>query len=56
MASRDQELVRVFVRIRLWRRKELLEKLFAHYEQLPEEIRIALPLKRVWMVAADQQE
>ena len=52
----QKELARDFFRVRLWSRKELLEKLFAHYEQLPEEIRIALPLKRVWMVAADQQE
>ena len=52
----QKELARDFFRVRLWSRKDLLEKLFAHYEQLPEEIRIALPLKRVWMVAAYQQE
>ena len=40
--------------MRLWSRKELLEKLFTHYVQLPEEIRLALPLKRVWMVATDE--
>jgi predicted Mrr-cat superfamily restriction endonuclease len=32
-------------------RKELLKKIFSNYDQLPEEIRLALPLKRVWMVA-----
>jgi restriction system protein len=47
----QKELVRDFFRVRLWSRKDLLEKLFAHYDQLPEEIRLALPLKRVWMVA-----
>jgi restriction system protein len=47
----QKELARDFFRVRLWSRKELLEKLFAHYAQLPEEIRLALPLKRVWMVA-----
>jgi restriction system protein len=41
--------------VRLWSRKELHEKLFAHYGQLPEEMRLALPLKRVWMVATEQQ-
>ena len=46
------ELARDFFRVRLWSRKDLLEKLFAHYDQLPEEIRLALPLKRVWMVAS----
>ena len=46
-----KELARDFFRLRLWSRKELMEKLFARYDQLPEEIRLALPLKRVWMVA-----
>lgn len=49
-----KELARDFFRVRLWSRKELLEKLFARYDQLPEEIRLALPLKRVWMVAAQE--
>jgi restriction system protein len=51
----QKELARDFFRVRLWSRKELLEKLFAHYVQLPEEMRLALPLKRVWMVATEQQ-
>ena len=50
----QKELARDFFRVRLWSRKELLEKLFTHYAQLPEEIRLALPLKRVWMVATDE--
>ena len=49
----QKELARDFFRVRLWSRKELLEKLFAHHAQLPEEIRLALPLKRVWMVAQE---
>lgn len=49
----QKELARDFFRVRLWSRKELLEKLFAHYAQLPEEMRLALPLKRVWMVAQE---
>jgi restriction system protein len=49
----QKELARDFFRVRLWSRKELLEKLFAHYALLPEEIRLALPLKRVWMVAQE---
>ncbi|MCP9771672.1 restriction endonuclease [Synechococcus sp. Tobar12-5m-g] len=47
----QKELARDFFRVRLWSRKDLLEKLFTHYGRLPEEIRLALPLKRVWMVA-----
>ena len=52
----QKELASQFFSVRLWSRKELMEKLFARYEQLPEEVRIALPLKRVWMVAANQPE
>ena len=51
----QKELARDFFRVRLWSRKELLEKLFTHYDQLPEEIRLALPLKRVWMVAQQDE-
>jgi len=50
----QKELARDFFRVRLWSRKELLEKLFAHYDKLPEEMRLALPLKRVWMVAVQE--
>jgi restriction system protein len=52
----QKELALDFFRVRLWSRKELLEKLYAHFAQLPEEIRLALPLKRVWMVAAGEQD
>jgi restriction system protein len=52
----QKELARDFFRVRLWSRKELLEKLFAHYDKLPEELRLTLPLKRVWMVAGQQLE
>lgn len=48
----QKELARDFFRVRLWSRKELLAKLCTHYDRLPEEIRLALPLKRVWMVAS----
>ena len=47
----QKELARDFFRLRVWSRKELLEKLFARFDQLREENQLALPLKRVWMVA-----
>jgi restriction system protein len=52
----QKEMAEQFFRVRLWGRKELLEKLFTHYDQLPEDIRLALPLKRVWMVAAQEMD
>jgi predicted Mrr-cat superfamily restriction endonuclease len=48
-------LARDFFRVRLCSRKELLEKLVTHYDQLPEEIRLVLALKRVWMVALQDE-
>jgi restriction system protein len=50
----QKELARDFFHVRLWNRKDLLKKLFTHYAKLPEEIRLALPLKRVWMVAGQE--
>ncbi len=52
----QKELAASFFKVRLWSRKDLLEKLYDNYERLPEEIRLKLPLKRMWMVTADQQE
>jgi predicted Mrr-cat superfamily restriction endonuclease len=49
-------LLRVFFRVRLWTRKELLEQLFTNYDRLDEEMKAELPLKRVWMVAAQENE
>jgi restriction system protein len=36
----QKDLARDFFRVRLWSRKELLEMLFAHDAQLPEEMRL----------------
>jgi len=52
----QKELARDFFKVRLWSRKELLEKLFRYYDTFPEDIRLALPLKKVWMVAGQSPE
>ena len=52
----QKELAPSFFRVRLWTRKELLEQLFAHYDELDEELRAELPLKRIWTVATAQEE
>jgi len=51
-----RELAASFFRVRLWTQVELLEQLFAHYDNLEAELRAELPLKRVWMVAAQEEE
>jgi restriction system protein len=51
----QKELAAQFFRVRLWSRKELLEELFAHYDELEEDIRAELPLKRIWTVALSEE-
>lgn len=55
-ANVQKELASQFFRLRLWSRNELLRELFQHYEQLDDEIKAELPLKRVWMVAAQDDD
>jgi len=38
-------------RIRLWTSTEVIDAVLRVYESLPEDIRAALPLRRVWMLA-----
>ncbi|WP_231378466.1 hypothetical protein [Bordetella sp. FB-8] len=51
----QKELASQFFRLRLWTQKELLEQLFEQYEHLDEDIKAELPLKRVWMVATQDE-
>lgn len=48
----QKELSTQFFRLRLWPQKDVLEQLFDLYERLDEDLKAELPLKRVWMVAA----
>jgi len=52
----QKELAMSFFKVRLWSQKELLEQLFAHYDQLDEDLKTELPLKRIWTVAAQDEE
>lgn len=52
----QKELSSQFFRVRLWTQKELLQALFAHYDDLDEDFRAELPLKRIWTVAAQEQD
>ena len=52
----QKELAASFFRVRLWTQKELLEQIFAHYDQLDEDLKAELPLKRIWTVAAQEDE
>ena len=52
----QKKLAASFFRVRLWTQKELLEQLFAHYDHLDEDLKAELPLKRIWTVAAQEEE
>lgn len=51
----QKEMAPSFFKIRLWTQKELLEALFANYDRLDADIKAELPLKQVWMVAAQEE-
>lgn len=52
----QKELAASFFRVRLWTQKEVLEALFAHYDHLDDDLKAELPLKRIWTVAAQDEE
>lgn len=52
----QKDLASQFFRLRLWTQKELFEQLFEQYERLDEDLKADLPLKRVWMVASQDDE
>ncbi len=46
----------LFFRVRLWGRDEVIDAIFANYDQLSEVVRAELPLRRTWTLVADDQE
>jgi restriction system protein len=52
----QKELAQSFFKVRLWTQKELLAALFTHYDQLDPDLKAELPLKRIWTVAAQEEE
>jgi len=55
-ASVEKETSHHFFRVRLWDQDALIEQLLEHYDRLDPELRAELPLKRVWTVAAQEEE
>ena len=54
--SVDREKANQFFRVRLWDQKDLIEQLLTHYNDLDDDIRAELPLKRIWTVANPEGE
>jgi len=55
-SSVEKEARSQFFRVRLWDADDLVENLLSQYERLPEDIRAELPLKRIWTVAAQEEQ
>jgi restriction system protein len=49
--SVDKERPAQFFRVRVWDQNDIIENVLQHYDQLPDELRAELPLKRLWAVA-----
>lgn len=52
--SVDKEIANQFFRVRLWDQQEIINQLLENYEQLDEEIRVDIPLKRVWILGVGE--
>ncbi len=53
--SVPREASRLFFEIRLWDSNDLIDMVQANYDSLPETIRSAIPLKRIWtLVPSDE--
>lgn len=44
------EMANKFFEIRLWSHKEILEEFLIHYDELDEDIKALIPLKKIWIV------
>jgi restriction system protein len=51
-----REIRERFFHIRVWTADDVLRELTSVYDRLPEEIRLRLPLKRVWMLATEDPD
>lgn len=50
-SSVDKERARQFFRVRLWDQNALIDQILENYNNLDEEFRAELPLKRIWTIA-----
>ena len=52
--SVTKEIPKQFFRLRLWDSKKIIEQLFENYENLSEDIKVEILLKRVWMLSTEE--
>ena len=39
-----------FFKVRLWTHKDIVQEFLRHYEDMPEDVKEAIPLKRIWII------
>jgi len=50
----EQERARLYFEMRLWNADDLIRAVQTYYEKLPDAIQAEIPLKRVWVLVADE--
>ena len=55
-SSVEKEVPQQFFRVRLWDQDSLIGEILANYEKLDEDLQTELPLKRIWTVAAIEDD
>jgi restriction system protein len=54
-SSAINETAKQFFEIRLWTHKEIIEEFLRYYDQMEDEIKELIPLKKIWVVSNDDQ-
>ena len=52
----EREVASQFFKVRLWDRKKLIDQVLEHYDKLDSDIKVELPLKRIWIVIPEPEE
>ena len=51
-----KKTMKEFFNVRLWDEDKVMQELFEVYDKLPEDIKVELPLQRVWMLVPEPSE
>ncbi|WP_411954765.1 restriction endonuclease [Alkalibacillus sp. S2W] len=54
-SSVAREIPKQFFKVRLWDSKTVIQQIFEHYDNLSDEIKKEIPIKRVWMLDSESE-
>ncbi|CAM2823477.1 restriction endonuclease [Salinicoccus roseus] len=55
-SSVTREVPKHFFKVRLWDSKTIIQQIFEHYDNLSDDIKNEIPIKRVWMLDKEIEE